>query len=80
MKNDLTTAEWLALADFLGYLDPSLIVVISPMTSTEENRQKALLAEAGKEKFLKIAKTLKVNSISKLESAPIEERWAGDLD
>ena len=56
MKNDLTRAEWLALASFLHSLNPLLITDVSPMISTEENKQIALLAESGKAKFIKVAK------------------------
>lgn len=76
MKNDLTRAEWLALASFLHSLNPLLITDISPMISTEENKQIALLAESAKEKFINIAKSLKPIPID----GPDDERWAGDLD
>ena len=59
MKNDLTRAEWLALASFLHFLNPLLITNVSPMISTDENKQIALLAESAKEKFINIAKSLK---------------------
>lgn len=58
MKNDLTRAEWLALASFLHSLNPLLITDVSPMISTEENKQIALLAESGKAKFIKVAKEM----------------------
>lgn len=58
MKNDLTRAEWMALASFLHSLNPLLITDVSPMISTEENKQIALLAESGKAKFIKVAKEM----------------------
>ena len=58
MKNDLTRAEWLALAGFLHSLNPLLIADLSPMISTDENKQIALLAESGKAKFIKVAKEM----------------------
>lgn len=58
MKNDLTRAEWLALAGFLHSLNPLLIADLSPMISSEKNRQTALLAESGKTKFIKVAKEM----------------------
>jgi len=58
VKNDLTRAEWLALASFLHSLNPLLITDVSPMISTEENKQIALLAESGKAKFIKVAKEM----------------------
>lgn len=58
MKNDLTRAEWLALASFLHSLNPLLVTDVSPMISTEENKQIALLAESGKAKFIKVAKEM----------------------
>ena len=59
MKNDLTSAEWEALASFLEFFHPFDFVNVSPMTSTEENKKRAALAESGKEKFINIAKSLK---------------------
>ena len=61
MKNDLTRAEWLALAGFLHSLDPLLIADLSPMISSETNKQTALLAESGKEKSIKIAKEMEAS-------------------
>ena len=58
MKNDLTRAEWLALASFLHSLNPLLITDVSPMISTDENKQIALLAESAKTKFIKVAKKM----------------------
>lgn len=58
MKNDLTRAEWLALASFLHSLNPLLITDVSPMISTDENKQTALLAESAKAKFIKVAKEM----------------------
>ena len=58
MKNDLTRAEWLALASFLHSLNPLLITDVSPMISTDENKQIALLAESAKIKFIKVAKEM----------------------
>lgn len=58
MKNDLTRAEWLALASFLHSLNPLLITDVSPMISTDENKQIALLAESAKTKFIKVAKEM----------------------
>ena len=58
MKNDLTSAEWEALASFLEFFHPFDFVNVSPMTSTEENKKRAALAESGKEKFIKIAKEM----------------------
>ena len=58
MKNDLTRAEWLALASFLHSLNPLLITDVSPMISTDENKQIALLAESAKKKFIKVAKEM----------------------
>ena len=58
MKNDLTRAEWMALASFLHSLNPLLITDVSPMISTEENKQIALLAESAKTKFIKVAKEM----------------------
>lgn len=58
MKNDLTRAEWLALASFLHSLNPLLITDLSPMISTDENKQIALLAESAKTKFIKVAKEM----------------------
>ena len=90
MKNDLTSAEWEALASFLHFLNPLLITNVSPMTSTEENKKRAVLAESGKEKFINIAKSLKSIPIDGPEghyingyyvsNVPDDERWAGDLD
>lgn len=91
MKNDLTSAEWAALANFLEFVHPLLIVNnINPMTSPEENKKRAALAESGKEKFIKIAKSL--NPIPSdgpeghyipgyyVSNIPDDERWAGELD
>ncbi len=58
MKNDLTRAEWLALASFLHSLNPLLMTDVSPMISTDENKQIALLAESAKTKFIKVAKEM----------------------
>lgn len=58
MKNDLTRAEWLALAGLLHSLNPLLIADLSPMISTDENKQTALLAESAKAKFIKVAKEM----------------------
>ena len=58
MKNDLTRAEWMALASFLHSLNPLLITDVSPMISTDENKQIALLAESAKTKFIKVAKEM----------------------
>ena len=58
MKNDLTRAEWLALASFLHSLNPLLMTDVSPMISTNENKQIALLAESAKTKFIKVAKEM----------------------
>ena len=90
MKNDLTSAEWEALASFLHFLNPLLITNVSPMISIDENKQIALLAESGKEKFINIAKSLKSIPIDGsdghyingyyVSNVPDDERWAGDLD
>ena len=58
MKNDLTREEWLALARYLRFVNPLLIADISPMISTNENKQIALLAESAKTKFIKVAKEM----------------------
>ena len=58
MKNDLTRAEWMALARYLHFVNPLLIADISPMISTDENKQIALLAESAKTKFIKVAKEM----------------------
>ena len=90
MKNDLTRAEWLALAGFLHSLNPLLVEDLSPMISSEKNRQTALLAESAKTKFINIAKSLNPVPIDGPEghyingyyvsNVPDDERWAGDLD
>ena len=90
MKNDLTSAEWEALASFLKFFHPFDFVNVSPMTSTEENKKRAALAESGKEKFINIAKSLKSIPIDGpdghyingyyVSNVPDDERWAGDLD
>ena len=58
MKNDLTRAEWMALASFLHSLNPLLVTDVSPMISTDENKHTALLAESAKTKFIKVAKEM----------------------
>lgn len=59
MKNDLTSAEWEALASYLEFFHPFDFVNVSPMTSTEENKKRAALAESGKEKFIEAAREMK---------------------
>ena len=48
----------MALASFLHSLNPLLITDVSPMISTDENKQIALLAESAKTKFIKVAKEM----------------------
>lgn len=57
MKNELTAEEWLALAEFVKGVYPSLLVKLSPMfEDVDENKVKA--AERAKEKFLETAKEI----------------------
>lgn len=57
MKNELTTEEWWALAEFVKGVYPSLLVQLSPMSEDiDENKVKA--AERAKEKFLETAKEI----------------------
>lgn len=58
MKNDLTSAEWEALASYLEFFHPFDFVNVSPMTSTEE-KEKAKLAQRGKQKFIEAAREMK---------------------
>lgn len=87
MKNDLTSAEWEALASYLEFFHPFDFVNVSPMTSTEENKKRAALAESGKEKFIKIVNPIPSDGPEGhyipgyyVSNIPDDERWAGDLD
>lgn len=57
MKNELTAEEWLALAEFVKGVYPSLLVRLSPMFEDVDGN-KLKVAERAKEKFLETAEEI----------------------